>query len=176
MCAMTLPPPCRWPAVAALCAVALPALAVTDADLRRCRGLADDRARLACYDALVPAASGSERAPAAAAPAPAAGGTAPAAAAGATTTPAAAPGSSFGLRQRTDAVDAIESTIPGRFEGWEPNTRLTLANGQVWQISDGSRGVYWLDNPKVRIRKGVLGSFFLEIEGQNQSPRVRRVQ
>lgn len=166
MCAMTLPPPCRWPAVAALCAVALPALAVTDADLRRCRGLADDRARLACYDALVPEATGNERAPAAV-PAPAAGGTVPA---------AAAPESSFGLRQRTDAVDAIESTIPGRFEGWEPNTRLTLANGQVWQISDGSRGVYWLDNPKVRIRKGVLGSFFLEIEGQNQSPRVRRVQ
>lgn len=160
---MNVPSHCRWPAVAALCAVALPALAATDADLRRCRGVADERARLACYDALVPAA------------APAAGGATPSAA-GATTAPAAAPDSSFGLPQRTDPLDAIESNIPGRFDGWEPNTRLTLANGQVWQISDGSRGVYRLDSPKVRIRKGVLGSFFLEIEGQNQSPRVRRVQ
>lgn len=174
---MTLPSSCRWPVVAALCAATLPSLAVTDADLRRCRAIADDRARLACYDALPPAA---ERSPAATPPAPATGATTPAvpaAAAGVTTAaPAAAPDSSFGLRQRADPLDAIESTIPGRFDGWEPNTRLTLANGQVWQISDGSRGVYWLDSPKVRIRKGALGSFFLEIEGQNQSPRVRRVQ
>jgi hypothetical protein len=172
---MTLPSPCRWPAVAALCAATLPALAVTDADLRRCRAIADDRARLTCYDALVPAATGGERGPAATPPAPATGATTPPAPATAAA-PAAAPDSSFGLRQRADPLDAIESTIPGRFDGWEPNTRLTLANGQVWQISDGSRGVYRLDNPKVRIRKGVLGSFFLEIEGQNQSPRVRRVQ
>lgn len=175
---MTSPSPCRPLALAALCAAALPALAATDADLRRCRAIADDRARLACYDALAPAEAGGERAPAAALPATSTTAPpAPAAAAGVTAAaPAAVPESSFGLRQRADPLDAIESTIPGRFDGWEPNAKLTLANGQVWQISDGSRGVYRLDSPKVRIRKGALGSFFLEIEGQNQSPRVRRVQ
>lgn len=173
---MTSPSRYRPLALAALCAAALPALAATDADLRRCRGIADDRARLACYDALVPADTGGERPPAAALPAT--GTAAPAAPAAAAGVAAAAPApeSSFGLRQRTDPIDAIESTIPGRFDGWAPNAKLTLANGQVWQISDGSRGVYRLDSPKVRVRKGALGSFFLEIEGQNQSPRVRRVQ
>ena len=31
-------------------------------------------------------------------------------------------------------------------------------------------------NPKVRVRRGALGAFFLEFEGSNRSPKVRRVQ
>ncbi|HMM86019.1 hypothetical protein [Azohydromonas sp.] len=144
--------------LAALCA-APPLLAATAADLQRCRAIGDAAARLACYDALaLPAAS-------AAVPT----GAAPAA-------PPADPAARFGLREPAPAVDAVESHIPGRFDGWDARTQIRLANGQVWQISDGSRGVYRLDSPRVRIRKGALGSFFLEIEGQNQSPRVRRVQ
>jgi hypothetical protein len=33
-----------------------------------------------------------------------------------------------------------------------------------------------LDNPKVVIRRGMMGGFFLELEKTNRSPRVRRVQ
>jgi len=73
-------------------------------------------------------------------------------------------------------VDAIESQIPGRFEGWQPNTIIRLANGQVWQVNDGSSGTNYVDNPKVRVRHGVFSAYYLEIEGTNRSPRVTRLQ
>lgn len=137
-----------------------------DAGLRRCRVIADATARLACYDAL-------------ASPGPAG-------------TPRASPGTpapprnegSAGLMERfglehkgsTPQSDRIESHIPGRFEGWRANSRIRLANGQVWQVVDNSWfGGEW-DNPKVAIRRGAFGSFYLDIEGQNRSPRVRRVE
>jgi hypothetical protein len=83
----------------------------------------------------------------------------------------------FGLEQKqTEALlPAIQSHIPGRFEGWGPSTSFRLANGQIWQVTDGSSGVHWIENPNVSVRRGMLGAFYLEIEGTNRSPRVRRL-
>ncbi len=53
---------------------------------------------------------------------------------------------------------------------------LTLKNGQAWRVVDGSRAVYDLDGPGVRIVPGVLGSFMLEVEGVAQRARVKRVK
>jgi hypothetical protein len=78
--------------------------------------------------------------------------------------------------QQAKPVDSIESSIPGRVDGWVANTRFRLANGQVWEIRDGSRAAYDLRDPKVRIVRGLSGSFFMELEGASQSPRVRRVE
>jgi hypothetical protein len=46
----------------------------------------------------------------------------------------------------------------------------------VWRIADDSKGALWVENPKVRVRRGALGAFYLEIEGTNRSPRVQRLQ
>ena len=73
-------------------------------------------------------------------------------------------------------LQAIESYIPGAFDGWHPKSVITLANGQVWQISDDSARRIYRTNPKVTIRRGALGSFFLDVEGDNSAPRVRRLQ
>jgi len=157
--------------------------AADTAALLRCRQETDSLLRLRCYDAipLPAAASGTAPTPtpAAAAPASSASGSA------VTTAPAAAavPSSTaaqFGLENRPQpqqqAVDSVESSIPGRVDGWERNTRFKLANGQVWEIRDGSRAAYDLRDPKVRIVRGFSGSFFMEIEGASQTPRVRRVE
>jgi hypothetical protein len=125
-----------------------------DAGLLRCRGVSDVSARLACYDALpVGEAKTAEAVP--------------------RQTP-----EQFGMEQVASKSDleSIESHIPGHFEGWEPRTRIRLANGQIWQISDGSRRPLDFQNPKVSVRRGVLGAFYLEIEGTNSSPRVKRLQ
>ncbi len=84
----------------------------------------------------------------------------------------------FGLGRPpgTTAVEAIESHIPGHFEGWGPGTSIRLANGQVWQVNDGSSGTNYVENPKVRVRHGVFSAYYLEIEGTNRSPRVTRLQ
>jgi len=140
------------------CATALLPLAsfATDDSLRRCRLLSDANARLACYDAIALPAPGSARAPAPAKETPA----------------------QFGLvgTQRQVSLDAVESRIPGNFEGWNARSRIALENGQVWQIDDDSRAILELRNPKARVRRGLLGSFFAEIEGVLQTPRVRRVR
>ena len=77
--------------------------------------------------------------------------------------------------QRTQ-VERIDTAIEGRFEGWIAKSQIPLANGQVWQVTDGSRATLELVNPKVVIRRGFMGAFYMEFEGTNQSPRVRRVK
>lgn len=151
--------------LALLCLAAATSALADDASLLRCRAIQDGPARLACYDAIaVPAAAA----------APKAATRAPATAAA----PATAPREQFGFEHKQEIlkVEAIESTIPGRFEGWRANENIRLANGQVWQVVDDSRASLWIENPKVRVRRGALGAFYLEIEGTNRSPRVRRLQ
>lgn len=145
-------------------AFAVPALA-DDGPLRQCRGLADPAQRLACYDAIpLPAAAAATPSTPAAALA-----TAP------KPTPSPSPEQAFGRPEPADRLERIDSRIEGRFEGWQPGTRLRLANGQVWQVADDSRGAYWLENPRVTVRRGALGSYLLEIDGVRAAVRVRRV-
>jgi hypothetical protein len=141
-----------------------------DAALARCRGIADAGARLACYDAL-PLATSERKVETRPAPqqVPQQAQQQP-----------AQPQERFGLEQRVvqaeQQLQTIHSHIPGHFEGWQANQAIALANGQVWQITDGSARFMSLDNPKVTIRRGALGSFFLDFENDNRSPRVRRLQ
>jgi hypothetical protein len=161
-------------ALALLLLAATTSALADDAGVLRCRAIKDPAARLACYDAIaVPSA-----APAAAAQ-PKAG--APAVAPGAAPKAAAAPptpAQQFGMEAKTPVgqLDAIESTIPGMFESWGPNTVIALANGQSWQISDGSTGYLHMENVKVKIRRAFMGSFVIEFEGSNRVAKVRRVK
>ncbi len=154
-----------------------------DAALLRCRTIADATARLGCYDALPVTTAGGN---AAGLPVNAGKVSAQTAAraqplsAEVTTQPTSPPAQAqFGLEDRAankNALDAIESTIPGEFEGWSARSTFKLANGQVWQVSDDSARAHYITNPKVRIRRGALGAFYIEIQGTNNSPRVKRVQ
>lgn len=69
---------------------------------------------------------------------------------------------------------SVDTQLPGDFRGWSPGTVFALANGQHWQVTDSSTyGTPPEPGPrKVRIVPGALGSFFLEIEGVRQKPRV----
>lgn len=136
-----------------------------------CRAIAAAAQRLACYDAISVAAPSTAATPAQAkAPKP------PDAAKAAPST--ATSSADFGLPATVPAakIDKINSSIPGRFVGWQSNSRITLANGQVWQVIDDSRGFCECDNPKVEITRGSFGTFFLEIEGKGNAPRVKRIQ
>jgi hypothetical protein len=85
--------------------------------------------------------------------------------------------SGYQLRQQAKEPDVLESAIVGHIEGWGPNTRFNLANGQIWRVADDSQAsIIELDNPKVKLVRNSIGTIFLEIQGTNQSPRVRRVQ
>lgn len=168
--------------VLALCA-ASSAHAVDDAAFARCRGISDPGARLACYDGLPLARppSDAQAPPIAPRSAPAAPAPGPAAPRASAPPPAPAPSTSqsFGMEERAPAAPlptTMETHIAGHFEGWGPGARIKLANGQVWQVVDGTSAFMNVDNPKVVVRRGMMGGFFLELEGSNRSPRVRRLQ
>jgi hypothetical protein len=132
-----------------------------DTAMRACRAQTDTAARLACYDRIELGATAT---------------VAPAA-------PALSPQESFGLpaspmavRAAPQQIESIDSTVLGTFEGWGPNTRFKLANGQTWRIADGSEAVLPPStSQKVKITRNFLGTLFLQVEGSNQSPKVRRV-
>lgn len=135
-----------------------------DAAMRQCRSIADVPARVACYDAIPVGAV----APLAAAVAP---------------TPQQRE-QAFGMasvQAPKSAVpeqdNSISSTIAGRFDGWSGNELIKLSNGQVWRVVDGSSAVLSpVSNAKVTVERNFIGTFFLKIEGTNNSPKVRRVQ
>ena len=123
----------------------------------KCRTLADGPARLACYDAIdvkapAPTTRSKEEAfglgPAMTAPA-----------------------------KRKEEAKSVTSTIEGRFDGWGPGAQIKLANGQVWRVVDGSEvALPAASNPKVSIERGMLGAFYLQVEGSNNTARVSRVK
>ncbi len=130
------------------------------------RAIADASARLACYDALPLAGSQAK-------------GEAKSGQGGAAQRDAAPSPEMFGLEEQIAPslkIETIETSIPGHFEGWLPNEKILLANGQVWQVADGSSRFYSVDNPKVTITRGTLGAFYLNLSGDNRTVRVRRVQ
>lgn len=154
-------------ALLALMVVSGSALA-NDAAIMQCRSQAEGAARLACYDAITVAPPGQS----------------PAVAAGAVTAVVARPSrreleQSFGMEavQPAAKLDEIDSHIEGKFDGWRANQQIRLANGQVWRVVDDSDGITpLLTNPKVKVVRGALGAMYLEINGTNRTPKVRRVQ
>jgi hypothetical protein len=80
------------------------------------------------------------------------------------------------MQLRKSEPDAIESQLTGLVEGWGPRSLFKLANGQVWQVIDGSSAVLYLKDPKVKIRRGAMGTFVLEIDGTNETARVNRLR
>ncbi|MGM9482554.1 hypothetical protein ACS5PN_15285 [Roseateles sp. NT4] len=163
----------------ALSIAALPALAQDG--LQRCRAMTDSGARLACYDALADAALKTPPVPPQP-PVPAAAVARPAqpvvaAAAVAAPAPARSGEAAFGLPEskRPDAVASVDSMLSPSFAGWGPNSRIKLDNGQTWLVIDGTSVALPPKARKVSVKRGMLGSYYLDIEGLNTSPRVRRV-
>lgn len=159
-----------WGLLAAV--VAAPAQADTAA-MQRCRIVAEPAARLACYDAIALPGIGSRAGWGA--PLPGAG-TAAAAAAAEVAPAASSPASSFGLPEAKADADQLESRIVGLVESFPRGTRYRLENGQVWQVTETAMGFYQLQNPKVTITRGLLGNFYMQIEGVASAPKVRRLQ
>ena len=94
--------------------------------------------------------------------------------------PAATPGveDRRGFNERTGPDGAIYTSISGEFRGWAgAGTRLKLDNGQIWEITDStSRLRIQVNDPAIIIEPGVLGSWYLKVEGYNTRARVKRIK
>lgn len=76
-----------------------------------------------------------------------------------------------------EAAEALESQLVGEFSGWEGKSVFRLKNGQIWQQNDTStRAERPRMEPKVRIFPGLLGAYWLEVEGIKQRVKVKPIK
>ena len=70
----------------------------------------------------------------------------------------------------------VESRIAGAFNGWEARTVFTLENGQRWRnMSNDSYVTSPVQRPAVKIVPGILGTFWMTVEGVKQRVKVAPV-
>lgn len=75
------------------------------------------------------------------------------------------------------ARDNVEDRIVGVFQGWRGKTIFTLENGQKWQQAEsGARDTGKFDNPAVKIKPMLMGSWLMYVEGCGCSVRVKRIE
>lgn len=75
------------------------------------------------------------------------------------------------------AREAFQTRVVGELGGWDGNTRFELENGMVWQQKERTRYRFKpIENPVVTIKPGLLGSWFLKVEGHKRTVRVERIK
>ena len=94
-----------------------------------------------------------------------------------TTTTYITPGGSPVFYPQDNARETIEAYISGHFTGWFGNSVFTLDNGQEWkQAESGSRSCGSVQDPKIKIKPMLMGSWLAYIESCSDSVRVMRVK
>jgi len=73
--------------------------------------------------------------------------------------------------------EPIEASIVGAFDGFGSRKRYTLDNGQVWEQTDSATlsGVR-RTNPKIQIKPGAMGAWWMRIDGYNTQAKVQRIE
>ena len=81
-----------------------------------------------------------------------------------------------GLRHRRAAPEAVSGAVRGTVRGWSRGDVVVLDNGQRWRVTDGSLVLRKAAiDPKVTIAPGMLGAWYLQMEGQTPKLKVQRV-
>lgn len=79
--------------------------------------------------------------------------------------------------ERPDGAEAIVSRLAGDYDGWNGRTVFKLENGQIWQqASAGERIDDKRSTPAVKIYPGMMGAYWLEVEGVRERVKVRPVK
>jgi hypothetical protein len=95
----------------------------------------------------------------------------------ATTTTYVTPSGSPVFYPQENQREVIEAHIDGHFTGWFGNSVFRLDNGQEWkQAESGSRACGSVDNPTIKIKPMLMGSWLAYIESCSDSVRVTRVK
>jgi hypothetical protein len=80
---------------------------------------------------------------------------------------------------RRDREPAV-TKITGEFRGWSNGTRFQLENGQVWRVIDTPEYYVpkskYLVAPAVALTPGLLGGWYLQVEGQSPRAKVQQVK
>ena len=73
-------------------------------------------------------------------------------------------------------VEPVEATIKGEFRGWVAGKVIELDNGQRWRVSEGELYLRKpIANAKATVSPGLVGGWYLQIEGQSPRAKVQRL-
>ena len=76
--------------------------------------------------------------------------------------------------------ELIVSKLKGEFRGWSPGTRFELENGQVWRVTDTPEYYVRIVNavmaPAVVVSPGMVGGWYLQVEGHSPRAKVQLVK
>lgn len=79
--------------------------------------------------------------------------------------------------EKPDGAEAILTRLVGDYDGWTGKTVFKLENGQIWQqASGGQRFDDTRTAPGVKIYPGMMGAYWLEIEGVRERVKVKPVK
>ena len=158
------------PLLLLMSAAAAPAQDSLSAQLGACLQITGTLQRLACYDRVAHAASPAPRPATSFAPAPVAAPSVAASGLGSERLPRVASAAPKPPQQMIAGVSGVSYDGRGRFT-------ITLDNGQVWRQLEGDTALLKGTRfPAVRISRGALGSYDLNVVGRNASYRVSRLQ
>lgn len=77
----------------------------------------------------------------------------------------------------TEKAGPVSAHVQGHFNGFNGNGQFTLDNGQVWHQADGTKiACLSADNPKVTIRRSLMGNWMMAVDGCNDNAVVKRVK
>ena len=78
-------------------------------------------------------------------------------------------------RSTPSTTSAIESRVDGSFSGWEGETIVKLANGQIWQQTEYFYHYHYAYAPNV-IVYAASGGFKMRVDGIDKAIGVRRLR
>lgn len=71
----------------------------------------------------------------------------------------------------------IQARVQGEFAGFNGHGEFTLDNGQVWKQADSTRiSCMSSTNPKVTIRRSLMGNWMAAVDGCNDTTSVVRIK
>ena len=74
-----------------------------------------------------------------------------------------------------EPTEDFQSTIVGEFGGFRGNTRITLANGQIWDQADGKQlHIRKIKDAKVNFSYSSFAGWKVQVDGYNAWIRVKR--
>jgi hypothetical protein len=77
----------------------------------------------------------------------------------------------------TEKAGPVQAHVQGSFTGFTGHTQVTLDNNQVWQQSDSTRvSCMTSENPKIAIRRSLMGNWMAAVDGCNDTAPMSRVK
>ncbi|WP_266183920.1 hypothetical protein [Dyella humicola] len=77
----------------------------------------------------------------------------------------------------SEKAGPIQARVQGSFTGFSGHGEFTLDNGQVWKQADTARiSCLSSNNPKVTIRRSLMGNWMMAVDGCNDTTSVVRTK